>query len=354
MRGGVRSLLGVAGFSVAFATVGSAGCSGDDNTSPEAGTPTDGGVTMDGTKADAGTNADGTRPDSGSAADVATAVDGQSDGAEGSAQDSASDADSGGSPCVPPPAGLVGWWPADGNAKDRVGGNDGTFAGTYAPGMIGSAFSITSTSYVSVPTNGALNQTAAMSIEVWFQRSMTFGNADPLVKKAGEGAESCEACDASTQPHGYAIEFGSQGAGNPPSDLYAGVWTAGATSGGSFAGGQLTQPGGPVTNGAWTHAVSTYDGSQVKLYLNGSLVGSAAAQGAIVPSGNPLQFGRDPSNPSTRAFVGLIDDVSLYNRALQPSEVQALYAAGSAGKCSGGSVDAGPSGADAASDSPTE
>ena len=28
--------------------------------------------------------------------------------------------------CAPTPAGLVSWWPGDGNAKDMVGGNDGT------------------------------------------------------------------------------------------------------------------------------------------------------------------------------------------------------------------------------------
>ena len=44
--------------------------------------------------------------------------------------------------CVEPPAGLVSWWPADGNADDMAGGNDGVLMGgaTFAPGKVGQAF----------------------------------------------------------------------------------------------------------------------------------------------------------------------------------------------------------------------
>lgn len=32
-------------------------------------------------------------------------------------------------PCVPPPSGLVSWWPGDGNASDIQGSNSGTLLG---------------------------------------------------------------------------------------------------------------------------------------------------------------------------------------------------------------------------------
>jgi hypothetical protein len=46
--------------------------------------------------------------------------------------------------CVPPPAGLVSWWPGDGNAQDIIGPNDGTLQGgaTFAPGVVGEAFKL--------------------------------------------------------------------------------------------------------------------------------------------------------------------------------------------------------------------
>ncbi len=41
--------------------------------------------------------------------------------------------------CVQPPAGLVSWWPGDGNAKDIISGNDGTLVNgaTFATGKVG-------------------------------------------------------------------------------------------------------------------------------------------------------------------------------------------------------------------------
>src|SRR2546425_5494647 len=46
--------------------------------------------------------------------------------------------------CVPPPSGMVSWWPGDGNANDIVDGNNGTLQGgaTFAPGLVGQAFSL--------------------------------------------------------------------------------------------------------------------------------------------------------------------------------------------------------------------
>ena len=44
--------------------------------------------------------------------------------------------------CTLPPSGLIGWWPGDGNARDIIGGNDGTLMGgaTFAAGKVGQAF----------------------------------------------------------------------------------------------------------------------------------------------------------------------------------------------------------------------
>ena len=43
---------------------------------------------------------------------------------------------------IDPPAGMVSWWPGDGNADDIVDGNPGTLSGdaTFAPGKVGQAF----------------------------------------------------------------------------------------------------------------------------------------------------------------------------------------------------------------------
>jgi hypothetical protein len=44
--------------------------------------------------------------------------------------------------CVEPPAGLVSWWPGDGDADDIVGNNDGTLVNetSFTAGVVDQAF----------------------------------------------------------------------------------------------------------------------------------------------------------------------------------------------------------------------
>ena len=72
--------------------------------------------------------------------------------------------------CTPPPAGIVGWWPAEGNANDIIGTNNGTLIGnvTYANGEVGQAFSFnTLGDQVSVSTGGFPVRTSDRTMECW-------------------------------------------------------------------------------------------------------------------------------------------------------------------------------------------
>ena len=55
--------------------------------------------------------------------------------------------------CIDPPAGMIAWWPGDGNAKDILGGRDGVNVGDvqFAPGKVEKAFNFNSLNYISVP-----------------------------------------------------------------------------------------------------------------------------------------------------------------------------------------------------------
>lgn len=82
---------------------------------------------------------------------------------------------------------------------------------------------------------------------------------------------------------------------------------------------------------------SAYDGSDMKLYANGALIGSQshAAGGNI--DGDPSEFaigGRTNDCCGRHLnFTGEVDEVEVFDRALTAAEIAAIYNAGSAGKC---------------------
>ncbi len=71
---------------------------------------------------------------------------------------------------------------------------------------------------------------------------------------------------------------------------------------------------------AWTHVALTYDGTIVRLYVNGTQVATRNQTGAIQTSSNPLWIGGN--QPYGEFFNGLIDEVRVYNRALDQGEIQ--------------------------------
>lgn len=217
-------------------------------------------------------------------------------------------AGAGGQPmCAPVPSGLVGRWPGDGTAIDTVGADDGSFAGTYAPGEVNQAFSIDQTHYVTIPDETALNP-GAISVEAWLRHDTATATFDPVVKKQDN------------QVNGFALEFDQTGA-----NLIFWVYTA--------ASGWRSTGGYPISRAVWTHVVGSYDGSSINLYVNGVLAKTGAASGAILRANSGMMIGRDPGNVSSRSFVGAIDEVSIYNRALSANEVKARYDGSSTGNC---------------------
>jgi hypothetical protein len=85
--------------------------------------------------------------------------------------------------------------------------------------------------------------------------------------------------------------------------------------------------------GQWTHIALTYDGSMIKLYANGALVGQESKTGNINGDDVPFDIGGRAIDNGTGKFNGLIDEVEVFDRALSQKEIQGIFDAGSAGKC---------------------
>ena len=76
----------------------------------------------------------------------------------------------------------------------------------------------------------------------------------------------------------------------------------------------------------------TYDGSSLALFVDGALDGSMAVSGSIITTTQPVRIGGGAPAGAPLHFQGLIDEVSIYDRALTAVEIQAIFNAGSAGK----------------------
>lgn len=77
----------------------------------------------------------------------------------------------------------------------------------------------------------------------------------------------------------------------------------------------------PATAGVWTHVTGVFDGTQLKLYLNGTLAASLPHTGPLQDSSRPLVIG---NNPPWNAFQGQIDELRLYDVALSDGQVHTL------------------------------
>lgn len=212
------------------------------------------------------------------------------------------------------PANLVGFWSGDGNALDIAGTNNGTLInGTpFAPGKAGQTFSFDGFSqYVRVPDSPSLELSNQLTLEAWIKPTFV-DNYRQIISKFG---------DVGSQ----AYQFGLAPNGALRTDL-------------SQTGGpvyeQLTSPTNVLTAGQWQHVAVTFNGGATALYVNGAEVANATLPVTSIFGGGTadLNIGRDPVSSGGQYFDGLIDEPSIYNRALTAAEIASIYNAGSGGK----------------------
>jgi hypothetical protein len=97
-------------------------------------------------------------------------------------------------------------------------------------------------------------------------------------------------------------------------------WTVNSLSGISDLDAPL-----PLQTGAYYHAVATYDGSLLALYLDGELVGYKPFTGKIRQTTLPFLMGQMLPGQTEYNFKGTLDDVKIFDYALPPDAVEALY-----------------------------
>ena len=223
--------------------------------------------------------------------------------------------------CDPPAAGLVSWWAAEGNAADSFGTNNGTLVGGvgFTSGVVGQAFSFDgATGYVSIPASPSLNigTNQGLTIETWIKPADL--NALSLLVEWNNGAGGF----ASSFSINESSIYGGTGSGS----LFANLLDVTGT------GHTITSPPNILSSNSFNHVAVTYDKSSGMgtLYLNGNVVASQNLGVFIPNTAYNLILG---SRPSSFYYRGLMDEMSMYGAALSSNQIQAVYNAGSAGKC---------------------
>jgi len=210
--------------------------------------------------------------------------------------------------CLPPPEGIVGWWTGDGALDNLLsaGRGQGEGAWGFAKGMVGQAYA-----FQNFPSRGGgvyfppypqINNLQTASVEGWVL--IDAGPFKRIDRFLTMGAENLV-----IRHDGFAT----------PGTLHFYI----------KVNGQLQHISSQrlLKAGVFNHVAGTYDGTTMTLYLNGVPINRHSVKGKLATAENAVSFS------GGETLDGLLDEFTLYNRALNADEIQAIYQAGAAGKC---------------------
>jgi len=200
---------------------------------------------------------------------------------------------------------MLGWWKLDESngtiAADNSGnGNDGTLQGNptweTSGGMVDGALWLNGNDYVKIENESAFDITEQITVATWIQVDAFDKDWQAIITK-GDSAWRL------SRGPGNVLHFACSG----------------------------TRPQTPWVNGqkdvndaTWHHVVGTYDGTEMRLYVDGLLDASTPAAGSIATNDYPVLIGEN-AQLKGRQWNGLIDDVRIYNYHLSENEVTELY-----------------------------
>jgi hypothetical protein len=234
-----------------------------------------------------------------------------SDSPSGGATDAAPDrtVQDSGPACAVVPTGIVSWWPGEGNSNDFVGQNALTGTVTYTTGIVGQAFHFQN-SYLTGTALGLPTANAARTIEGWVRAQSSTAQGEALI--AGYGLwGATDGTNLLTLSQNNELTFDSWGTQN----VIATAPTLQANT--------------------WTHVAVVVNQGAAALYVNGTLVFQGAATVNTPTAQTATYLGGFPNPPDgvPEYFTGDVDEVSVYSVALTATQLQAIHAAGIAGKC---------------------
>lgn len=213
---------------------------------------------------------------------------------------------------------LVGYWPLDEGSgketKDASGnGNNGKLVNDpeWVAGKFGKALKFDGASnYVEVPDSEVMAIDTDLTFAAWFQPDVTIN--------AGDGGYRLM-----SKNNDYFMLFNYTNIGQ------LGFLVKDPAGTNFFVHSTTAE----WKQDDWYHVAGTYDGKELKIYVNGNLEAKSAYTGKIGTSGLTLWIGADDY---PNYFSGAIDEVRIYNKALDEAAIKKMMngpvAVDSAGK----------------------
>lgn len=206
-----------------------------------------------------------------------------------------------------------------GNSASLLTTNGPTSAVTTGDPGGSALFPSTATkSLINIVTGGSatpaiLQPTAAITVEAWCKPNVIVGGATQIL--------ACYGSDASTLAAYNLNHVGSTASNH--------TFVFSINIGGSLKTATAALPA--LVAATTYHVVGTYDGVNVRIYVNSVLQGTTAATGAISYASIAslgLAFGNDPSNTDSN-LQGYLDEVAIYSQALSAARISYHYREGS-------------------------
>ena len=209
--------------------------------------------------------------------------------------------------CEAPPECLAGLWQMEEGSGPTVfdssgNGNNGALFGspTWATGVYGLSLDLNGTTdYALVPDAASLDITDEITLAAWVKPEKTA--TQYLIKKA-----------VISVTNGYELSLATTGKAFVRFNQFTSANTYRIDSATSY----------PTDGNTWVHLAATYDGSTIRLYVNGVEEASLAATFAIAT--NNLSLGIGAQSNGATLFQGGMDEARVYCRALSAGEIQAL------------------------------
>jgi hypothetical protein len=212
--------------------------------------------------------------------------------------------------------GPVGYWKFDEGsgsvAHDSSGnGNDGIIHdATWTSGKMGNALHFNGVdSWVEIPNSLTLTGLSQITLEAWIQEDSINSELKGIISK----------CDGYAPPTNAEYFLGTNDNGRILFDIDNKVSIAGNNPSAHL----ITEAG------RWYHVAGTWSGYDYAIYVNGIQVFSGTCTPQTTGSNSlPVQIGRH-GTWSWVYFLGIIDEVEIYDRALTANEILADYLVGS-------------------------